>query len=194
MENKDEEEICKEQVCNCLYDVLVRGNQTEDCIDYGEDGFSPDNEELKIQGSPEDYINKNHDDEGVEVERLVILSLDKKDSFEIDNDIYTKVLRLMYGSSYIFNTKGLERFGMTIYLVKYKYKHYLNFGNYSIYYEGEQIYTDICPPTIDTIAEAYGIISGINKSLITTLYRLTRAFRDFIWKIRQWKSTQWRFL
>ena len=194
MENKDEEEICKEQVCNCLYDVLVRGNQTEDCIDYGEDGYSPDDEDMLIQGSCQDYWETDEDvDYDDDPERLAIISLDEKDSFELDGYVYTKVLRFIYGSS-IFNTKELEKFGMSIYLVKRKIAHYLDYGYYVIYHDGKIILEPSCPPTPDVIAEAYEKISGINKSLITTLNRLTRASKNFTWKIRQWESTQWRFL
>ena len=190
MENKDEEEICKEQVCNCLYDVLVRGNQTEDCIDYGEDGYSPDDEDMLIQGSCHDYWETNDDvDYDDDPERLAIISLDEKDSFELDRHIYTKVLRFIYGSN-SFNTKELEKFGMSIYLVKRKIAHYLDYGYYNIYYNGEIIFQPSCPPTPDIIAAAYENISGINKSLITTLNRLTGASKNFTWKIRQWESTQ----
>ena len=179
----DDNEICKEEVCNCLYKVLVRGNKSEDCIDYGEDGFNPDDEDVLIQGSTQDYWDTEEDvDYDDDPERLAIISLNEKDSFELNNHIHTKVLRFIYGDSSVFNTKELEKFGMSIYLIKRKIAHYLDYGYYIIYHDGKIIHEPSCPPTPDIIAEAYGKISRTNVALINTLNRLTRASKKFTYK------------
>jgi len=184
----NEEEICKENVCNCLYDVLIKGKETDDCV------INPLKQYIAIQGSPEDYAeNEGEYDYTDDAERLVILSLDEKDTFQMGDYVYTKVLRLMYGYDGIFNTKTLEKFDMTIYLVKYKNAHYLDFGSYNIYHGGRFLSESQCPPTIDIIAEIYGKISHLNWELIKMLRHLTYTTKDFIQKLNDYPTLQYRW-
>lgn len=172
----EDNEICKENVCKCLFDVLIRGNISDRCV------YNPNDEFFTIQGSVDEY---GEDYNLEDPERLVVLSLDEKDSFKIADYIYTKVLRIMYDSNTVFNTKSLERFDMNIYLMKHKDWRYLDFGEYAIYHKGSLIYTNDCPPTINIIAEAYGKISGERRYLIIVLNMISKAYK----KLKNIRST-----
>lgn len=179
----NEEEICKEKVCSCLFDVLIGGNESEDCV------YPIENEIISIKGSYKDYHRANYENDDSEEdldyyeepERLVILSLDEHDTFKIDSKVYTKVLRIMYRNKAVFNANQLdERFDMIIYLVKPYHKNYLTFGHYEFYYKGRFLMLSDCPPDISEIALAYSNISDTHLALVQALTKYTfycrRAF------------------